>query len=53
MQIIKVTNPDTVFGTVVKIFEDPNARINRENAMSWIGTCIINGVQCIVETTGE
>jgi hypothetical protein len=44
---ITVTNPDTVFGTIVKVFDDC------VDAMKWVKVCLDNGVQCIVETTGE
>ena len=43
MKII-VTCPDTIFGTIVRTFD------NHAEAMVWVDTCISNDLKVIVET---
>ena len=40
---ITVLNPDTVFGDVLRTFD------NHADALFWIGVCLSNEVKCVVE----
>ena len=40
---ITVTNPDTIFGVIVKTFD------NYPDALNWIATCLANDLKVIVE----
>jgi hypothetical protein len=42
---ITVLNPNTVFGDVLRTFD------NHADALAWVGVCLSNEVKCIVEVS--